>query len=71
MLIYTKLKPFTGIVKVYQVTGNFYDPLLDVKLSSVGLMMKHLSCLCNDNHCQHFSIENFLHELKQKPLEDV
>lgn len=63
----TKLKPFVGTLKVHQITGKFYNPL-GLKSNSIALVMKHLSCFCNNDHCVHFNIGKIIYEDKPKHL---
>lgn len=67
----TKVKHFVGTLKMHQVTGKFYNPL-GIKSNSIEIVMKHLSCFCDNDCCLHFNIGKIIYEDKPKLIvEDV
>lgn len=67
----SKVKNFGGTLKVHQVTGMFYNPL-GIKLNSIEIVMRHLSCFCDNDSCLHFKMGTIIYEDKQKlRVEDV
>ncbi|KAF9791366.1 hypothetical protein SFRURICE_014078 [Spodoptera frugiperda] len=67
----SKIKNFVGTLKVHQVTGKFYNSL-GIKLNSIEIVMRHLSCFCENDSCLHFKIGKILYEDMQKlRVEDV
>lgn len=67
----TKVKNFVGTLKVHQVTGKFYNSL-GIKSNSPEIVMKKLSCFCDNDCCLHFNIGKLIYEGKTKLMvEDV
>lgn len=67
----SKIKNFVGTLKVHQVTGKFYNSS-GIKLNSIEIVMRHLSCFCENDSCLHFKIGKILYEDMQKlRVEDV
>ncbi|XP_022819027.1 uncharacterized protein LOC111353248 [Spodoptera litura] len=67
----TKMKTFVGTLKVHQVTGKFFNPT-GIKSNSTEIVMKTLSCFCDNDYCVHFNIGKIIYEDKPKlNVEDV
>lgn len=67
----TKVKNFVGTLKVHQVTGKFYNSL-GIKSNPPEIVMKKLSCFCDNDCCLHFNIGKLIYEGKTKLMvEDV
>lgn len=67
----TKMKTFVGTLKVHQVTGKFFNPT-GIKSNSTEIVMKNLSCFCDNDYCVHFNIGKIGYEGKPKlNVEDV
>ncbi|KAF9810995.1 hypothetical protein SFRURICE_000063 [Spodoptera frugiperda] len=54
----SKIKNFVGTLKVHQVTGKFYNSS-GIKLNSIEIVMRHLSCFCENDSCLHFKIGKY------------
>ncbi|GBP23582.1 hypothetical protein EVAR_80198_1 [Eumeta japonica] len=69
--VITEMKTFVGTLKVHQVTGKFFNPM-GIKSNSTEIVMKTLSCFCDNDYCVHFNIGKIIYEDKPKlNVEDV